>query len=185
MIIGVTGTDGAGKGAVVKYLIRSYSYVHYSSRSEIEREISSRGLLSNRNNMRLVANSMRSEYGNDILVVRALENIEENNETDAIIESIRTIAEAETLRSRGGVLLAVDADIKKRFNRIRGRGSSSDKVSFQEFKEQEALEMNDPDPNGMQKAKVIEKADYVIYNNSTLRSLYRSVDDFLESTSIS
>jgi dephospho-CoA kinase len=33
MIIGITGTDGAGKGAVVDYLVAQKGFTHYSGRA--------------------------------------------------------------------------------------------------------------------------------------------------------
>ena len=179
MIIGITGTDGAGKGAAVRHLVRTHGFAHYSSRTEIEREVAARGLTADRDTLRLVANSLRSEFGNDVLVTRALERMSERGDVDVVMESIRTLAEAETLRSRGGILLAIDADIAKRYRRIVGRNSGTDKVSFEQFKQHEALEMNDPDPNGMQKAKVMEAADVTIQNNGSLNGLYGQIDDFL------
>ena len=180
MIIGITGTDGAGKGAAVSHLVKTHGFAHYSVREEIVREIEARGLEASRSNLRLVANSLRAEAGNDVLVVRALERAQAKNESDIIIESIRALAEVETLRARGGILLAIDADIKKRYARITGRGSASDKVTLEEFQAQEVLEMNDPDPNGMQKAKVMAAADHTIQNDGTLPELYRQLRDFLE-----
>ncbi len=43
----------------------------------------------------------------------------------------------------------------------------------------ETLEMNDPDPHGMQKAKVIAAADYTIMNNGTLAELHAQIDAVL------
>lgn len=181
MIIGITGTDGAGKGAVVDYLVDQKGFVHYSSRSLITAEIQSRGLPVNRVNMRVVANEMRKERGLDVMVTTALAKMREEGVTDAIIESIRAIKEVETLHAHGGILLAVDADQQLRYERITARQSESDQVSFQEFVAQEQLEMNDPDPNGMQKAEVIAMADHTLLNNGTLAELGAQIEVFLES----
>ena len=102
---------------------------------------------------------------------------------NVIIKSIRALAEAQTLKSAGGVLLAVDADQKIRYERIQQRRSESDQVSFDEFQKHEQLEMDDPDPHGMQKAKIIEMADYVLQNNKSFEDLYAQVDRALEKVS--
>ena len=180
MIIGITGTDGAGKGAAVNYLLRAHGFIHYSSREEIEYEIRSRGLTPDRQTLRLVANDLRATEGRDVLVTRALERIQNDGVIDAVIESIRALAEAETLQQAGGILLAVDAEPKERYRRISGRKSATDMVSYEEFLAQEQIEMNDPDPNGMQKAAVMEQADYTIQNNGSLRELQEQLDAFLE-----
>jgi len=179
MIIGVTGTDGAGKGAVAEYLVAQKGYTHISARELIVEGIERRGLSVSRENMRIVANEMRQNNGNDVIVVRAFEKIEENAIARAVIESVRTTAEVITLKADGGILLAVDADQKLRYERIIARKSASDSVTFEKFQEQEAIEMNDPDPNGMQKAKVMEMADYTIMNEGTLEDLHQQIEAVL------
>lgn len=181
MIIGITGTDGAGKGAAVAYLASHKGFTHYSSRELIMTEIEARGLPVDRDQMRLVANDLRREYGNDMIVKKALERMHSEEVTDVVIESIRALAEVETLKAAGGILLAIDADQALRYQRITGRGSASDNVTYEQFQAQEAKEMNDPDPNGMQKAAVIAAADYVIINNESLSRFHSDLEQFLES----
>jgi len=180
MVIGITGTDGAGKGAVVRYLVEQKGFTHYSSRALITAEIEAQGLPINRENMRLVANQMRKEYGLGVIVTTALKNMQSQGVKLAVIESIRALAEADELDKVGGKLLAVDADQALRYERITGRRSESDTVTFEEFAAQEAIEMNDPDPNGMQKAAVMKRADYTIENSGSLANMHRQINDFLK-----
>lgn len=179
MLIGIAGTDGSGKGTVVDYLVEQYGFVHYSSRAIILEHIHARSLPDTRAQMRLTANELRAEYGNDFLVTQALERMQREGVKKAIIESIRATAEAETLTSFGGILLAVDADQKLRYERVQARRSETDKVSFAQFIAHEELEKNDPDPHGMQKGKVIAMANYTIMNNGTMEELHKAVDEFI------
>lgn len=181
MLIGITGTDGAGKGVVVSYLIQYKGFVHYSARAILEDEIKRRGIKGDRANMRLIANELRAKHGNNFVVKYYLERMAKEQPENAVIESIRTIAEVETLKANGGILLAIDADRFLRYERIIGRRSSSDKVTFDEFVAHEELEMNDPDPNGMQKAEVMRMADYTIMNNKTFDALKVQIEEFLAS----
>lgn len=180
MLIGITGTDGAGKGAVVDYLVKEKGFVHYSARAIWEEEFIVRGMESNRANMRLVANESRKTYGNDFLITYYLKKKTEQGVVDAVVESIRTTAEADSLKSNGGLLIAADANRTLRYERITTRGSSSDNISLVEFIAHEELEMNDPDPNGMQKARVMEMADYTIFNEGTLAELGEQIEEVLQ-----
>ena len=179
MIIGITGTDGSGKGTVVEYLVKEKGFVHYSARAIWEEEIARQGIENNRANMRVVANELRAKHGYDYSVAHYLEKAITDVTEHAVIESQRAIAEAETLKANGGVLLAVDADPEIRYKRITKRGSATDHVSFGRFQELEAIEMDDPDPAGMQKAAVIKMADYTITNNGSLEELHTQINEVL------
>lgn len=179
MIIGITGTDGAGKGTVVEYLVREQGFTHYSSRSFILEAITAAGLEPTRNQMRLTANELRAQYGNEFVVRQVYEKAKQEGATQVVIESIRAVAEAEFLKAHGGILLAVDADPVVRYERVQARRSETDKVTYEQFLSHEALEKNDPDPHGMQKAKVMEMADYTIGNNATLAELEHQVAEVL------
>ena len=180
MIIGITGTDGAGKGAVVQHLVKEHGFLYVSSRAQIEAELELRGLPATRENLREGGNIMRRQHGNGVLVTRALEVVRRQQAKNAVIESIRAMAEVEVLHAAHGVLWAVDANPKERYRRITGRASASDQVTYEEFKAQEAIEMNDPDPNGMQKAAVMAAADYTIMNDHSLKALYQQINATLQ-----
>lgn len=179
MIIGITGTDGAGKGSAVAYLVANKGYAYFSAREFILERITAQGLSTDRNQMRLTANALRAEYGDDFLVRRAYEAIDSAGTKQAVIESIRAIAEANLLKARGAILLAIDAPVLLRYERVQARRSESDQVTFEQFVAHEELEKNDPDPHGMQKAAVMEMADYTIINDGTLEELHRKLEEFL------
>lgn len=181
-VIGITGTDGAGKGTVVDHLVRVYGFVHYSSRSFIAEAATAKGIELTRNNLRLTANELRAAYGDDYVVRQAYEQATRDGASRVIVESIRALAEANFLKSEGGVLLAVDADPAIRYERVQARRQSTDQVSLETFLAHEEMEKNDPDPHGMQKAKVMEMADYTIMNNGSLANLEAEVTRFIAAT---
>lgn len=183
MLIGITGTDGSGKGTVVDHLVSKHGFVHYSARAIWIDILAERGMEPTRANMRLVANEMREKYGNDFLITYYLQRLEQEKPERAIIESIRALAEAESLKRAGGILLAIDADQKLRYERVQSRRSETDRVTFEEFAAHEELEANDPDPHGMQKRKVMEMADHTIFNDGTIEELVAQTEAFLATIS--
>lgn len=176
MIIGITGTLGAGKGAVVSYLVRTKGFTHYSARSYFAEQMEKQGIAPiNRDTMTEFANMLREKNGPRHLF-DALYAEAEASGSPSVIESIRTVGEAEALKERGGTLVAVDADEHTRYKRICGRGSTLDQVSFDEFRAQEAREMHSDDINKQNISAVMRMADMTIENNGTLAELHTSIE---------
>jgi dephospho-CoA kinase len=180
LIIGITGTLGAGKGTIVDFLTKEKGFVHFSVRAFIAEEIIRRGMIVNRDSMVLVANDLRknnsSSYITDCLYEKALA-LGKNS----IIESIRTPGEIYSLREKGGFnLIAIDADPVIRYRRISARNSETDKVSFETFLANEHREMTSTDPNAQNLSKCIELADYKLWNNGTMEQLNNKVEDILK-----
>ena len=178
-IIGITGTLGAGKGTIVDYLKEHYGYRHYSVRGYLIEEAQRRGMELNRDTFVVVANDLRAthcpSYITDQLYLQAAEAGE-----NAIIESVRTPGEVESLRQHEHFLLfGVDADPKIRYERIVGRGSETDHVSFETFLENEEREMTSDDPNHQNLGRCMQMADYVFMNNEGFEELYAQVEEVI------
>ena len=177
MLIGITGTNGSGKGTVVEYLVMKKGFSHFSARIFILEEIRRLGLPQNRNSTRDVANALRKEHGPSYLMERLYETTKD--EPKAVLESVRTIGEAEFLKEKGALLFAVDADRKLRYERILARGSETDQVDFDTFCLQEDREMASSDPWDMNVFGVMQISDARIENNGTVEELHAKVDEAL------
>lgn len=180
MIIGITGTLGAGKGTIVEYLIENQKYKHYSVRSVLIEEIRERKLVLNRDSMTSVANELRANHSPSYIVDLLYERAQKVGE-NAIIESIRTPGEVESLKSKGEFyLFAIDADPHVRYKRIVQRNSETDQVSFDEFLANEKREMQSADPNKQNLLKCREMADFIINNDGSIEELNHQVLKILE-----
>lgn len=175
MIIGITGTIGAGKGTVVDYLVAKQGFRHYSVRACLVEEIRRRGLPVDRDSMTTVANDLRVAHGPEYFTMRLLGEAQDRSE-NAVIESIRTIGEASYLKSQGASLWAVDAEVRTRYDRILARASETDHISFDKFLADEACEMANDDPTKQNISGVVALADVVLHNIGSKEDLYRQVD---------
>lgn len=180
IIIGITGTIGAGKGTVVEYLVKNNGFKHFSARDLIVEEVNKRGLENTRDNMVVVANDLRQKYGSGYVADELYRRASVSGD-NCIIESIRTVGEIESLNNKGNfILLAVDAEPRTRFERILVRKTMTDNVSFDKFLEDENKEMESDDPNKQNLKKCIQIADFVIDNNGTLNELHSKIEEILK-----
>lgn len=180
IIIGITGTNGAGKGTIVEYLVNEKNFKHFSARAFLTEEIEKRGLENNRDNMVMVANDLR-EKNSPSFVADELFKMAEESGKNCIIESIRTPGEIESLRKKGRfILLAVDAEPRLRYQRVVQRSTSTDDISFEKFLSDEEREMTNNDPNKQNLRKCIEMADFLIINDGTLEELNLQIEEILE-----
>lgn len=175
MIIGITGTLGAGKGTLSKFL-KNKGFKHYSVRNFLIKEILNRGLEISRDNMVLVANDLRKNFHPSYIVEKLYEEAKSVG-GDSIIESIRCPGEIDALREKGNfILFSVDADIESRYSRIVERASYTDDISFDEFVSNEQREMASNDPNKQNIRACIETADYSFKNDWTIEEFSKKVE---------
>jgi dephospho-CoA kinase len=178
MIIGITGSFGSGKGTVVEYLIEKLHFKHYSASGFITEEIVRRGMPINRDSMISVSNDMR-KTGGPAYIVEALYQRAFAQGGDAVIESLRAVAEVKKIKELGGFVIGVDADSKLRYERAVSRGSEKDNVSYEKFLAQEKAESNPDDPTKQDIFSALKQSDIIVTNNGTLEELHTQVDAVL------
>lgn len=180
MIVGITGTNGSGKGTVVDYLV-SKGFKHYSARRFIVEEVKRRSLPLDRPVIATVANDLRAQHG-PAYVIEQLYARAAADGGNAVIESVRVEAEAQFLKENGAVLFAVDADRKARYERILARGTMTDHVSFERFSEQENTELRNTDSAKQNITAVMQMADKHFQNDGTVEELQAQIDEALRTS---
>ena len=177
MIIGITGTVGAGKGEISGYL-QKMDFRHFSVRDFLMAELNRRGLPIRRDVMTPLADELRKTRGASYIIEQlyALAKAEGGN---AVIESVRASAEVDFLKKQQAIIMAVDAEPKVRYDRIVLRKSALDNVTYEKFLADEQREMGSDDATRGNIADCIRRADYTFRNDGTREELQAQVDKVL------
>ncbi len=171
-LIGLTGTNGAGKGEVAGFL-RKKGYGYVSLSDVIREELQARGLEASRDNLISCGNELRERFGPDILARRVATRIQ----GPTVIDSIRNAAEVAFLRSLGDfILVAVDAPLELRFERTRKRGRNESASTLEEFRRKEEQEKSTRE-SGQQLEICLGLADLVIINDGSLQDLWKKLEE--------
>lgn len=176
-IIGITGTLGAGKETIVEYL-KGHGYHHFSVRQVIIEGLKTEGVEDpGRSQMVEFANRMRQTDG--AYFAKSLHQLAVASGAKlAVIESIRSIDEVKWLSENGIPLFSVDADQQERYRRISKRGTATDRVTHEEFLEQEKREWENADPKEQNLKYCIDQTlpIFRFTNNGTREELWNQVE---------
>jgi dephospho-CoA kinase len=179
MIIGIAGTLGAGKGTVVEYL-KSKGFMHYSSSDILKEILKERGQPLTRDYMSPLADELGEKYTGGILHL-SHERATEHGAKNYVLEAIHRVSEAEYIRSLGGFILGVDAELQKRYKRtIKRKDGEKDNVSYEKFLENVRREDEGQAGGGPNIRAVLKTADAMIENSGTLAELQAQVEAALK-----
>ena len=175
-VLVLCGPPGSGKG-VVSRTASDRGMTVLSLGNVVRAEVVARGLDESPKNVGKTAVSMREEYGEDIVVVRLVDRIEEAlADADVLIDGMRQPEEMESLKQHipNVTVLAVSAseDSRSGWLSSRGRGEDGDIGDFSDRERREWAWGLDV---------LMAQADAVIVNDGSLEQLSARSDEVLES----
>ena len=173
-LIGLTGTNGAGKGEAAAYF-GTKGYAYYSLSDAIRDELRARGDAPSRDNLIQTGNELRERFGADVLARRTMAKVGAGER--AVIDSIRNVREIVFLRRQEGfVLLAIDAPIEVRFARTALRGRDESAGDLEAFRKKEEEERAGG-ASAQQLEACMAAADRIIVNDGTIPEFRRKLEE--------
>lgn len=176
--MGAVGRIGSGKDTVIRYISRKWS-VPTVSIGDIAREIArDEGLPATRENLQVVTEECYERFGRTYFVEEAVKRIKRVNSDVVLVTGVRAPTDVITLREHfhdDFILICVEADERRRFQRLLSRGEPRDPRTWEQFLEQ--------DRNEERIFRVDEAcglADYRVDNNGTAEELFRRIDEIIE-----
>lgn len=142
-IIGLSGTNGAGKDTVAKVLRDEYGWLFADATQMLGDELTQRGLSHERVNKAALSAEWRREHGMGVIVDKAVELFKQGTYPGVIVGSLRHPGESDRIHELGGQVVWVDADPVVRYARITAndRGRVEDRKTFEEFMAEQQREM--------------------------------------------
>lgn len=179
LIIGLTGTNGSGKGSVAASL-KEAGFAYHSLSDVLREELSRRGMTETVDRLAVLGNELRRSHGPQVLAERILQAIQEARETRAIADSIRNASEVSLFREKSRfVFVAVDAPVELRYERVFGRNRPGDRVTLEQFIAQEQRQLSGGEEE-QHLLRCMDLADVRIWNDGDEQDLKRQVARVLD-----
>jgi len=176
-IIGLAGTNGAGKDSVGEVLAKYHNYLFISVTDLLRDEVERRGLPPAREHLRELSAEWRRELGLGVLVDKAIAEYDKvRDQYDGIaMASIRNPGEADEIHALGGTMIWVDADPRVRYDRVtratrHERRAVDDQKTYEQFLADEEAEMHraaGADAATLDMAEVKDRCDVTIDTSET------------------
>lgn len=170
-IIGLAGTNGAGKDTLGDLRVTRQNARKVSLSEILRTEADKRGISHERENLGAISTEWGKKLGAGALSAMTIRNFYETRtvtETGLSIVSVRRPEEARAIQREGGLMLWIDADREVRYQRIlnANRGRVDDIKTFEEFCAEEDREMypDSDDPFVLNMAGVRDNSDIQLLN---------------------
>lgn len=186
-LIGVAGTNGAGKDLLGELLSKNHGFWFISVTELLRDECRKRGLPVEREHLRTISAEWRRQYGLGVLVDKAMDAFnklpDKEKYAGVVMSSFRNPAEADRMHELGGTVVWVDADPKIRYQRIQTNAASrgrqaEDTKTFEQFLAEQDAEMHPPagaDPSMLNIAAVKDRADLMLENNGDVGAFKKNI----------
>ena len=177
MLIGLVGTLGSGKG-IIRELLEERGFNGKVFSDVLREELIEQGREINRGNLQDMGNEIRNSEGTNALAKRLMDSLDLSK--NCVVDGIRNPGEIEELKTKGFVIVLIDAPREIRFKRMLGRGSEKDPKTWEEFLAIEKRDLSEEDKAGQQVSKCMEMTDFKLINDLNMKDLNNKITELLE-----
>lgn len=172
-VIAFTGPKYSGKDTAAAYVGKELELPVVQISAPLREICRERGQELTRENLIRIGAELAGKYGDDYLARLALERVEGN----FLLTGVRQVGQIALLRSEAKLqLVAVTADVNKRFERAK-QSASEDAKTLEEFIVQEDRENRPPNPQDVYAC--MDEAKWTIKNNGSIADLQEELEQFL------
>ncbi|PIS05623.1 MAG: hypothetical protein COT81_00045 [Candidatus Buchananbacteria bacterium CG10_big_fil_rev_8_21_14_0_10_42_9] len=177
IVIGACGHIAAGKTTIFEHLEKNYD-VDYARFSDPLRNIADiLGIEKNRENLQKLSTLLRENFDQAFLSKAIRAYIDRSNHNYIYIDGIRRLPDITYLKDLPNFfLIAINADLKTRYERITTRNENPDDQS----KTWEAFQAEAKQESELQINEVMEHAAFTVNNNGTIDEFYSQIDNIMQ-----
>lgn len=176
MILGIVGKLASGKSEAAKYIKNNYNSQSFKYSDVLQDILGQLFLEESRENLSKLSQALREYFGEEILAKVITNRIGSSTANIKITEGIRRPEDIKFIKNNSSfILVAIEAERRTRFKRIRNRSEKIDdsSKSFEEFIEDEK------NPSDRIISEMMKKADRTINNNGSLNEFYSQIDELI------
>ncbi|MFX1374551.1 MAG: AAA family ATPase [Promethearchaeota archaeon] len=163
-VIAICGLPGSGKTTAIEAIMDLGTVVTMGD--VVRNEAKKRKVEPSRNNIGEIAKDIREKEGPAVIAEKCVELIKKNPEDVIFIDGIRSFFEVNVFRKYWKFpIIAIVVEEEERIKWLFERARTDDPQNIDELKERDRREIQ----FGLD--QVIQKADYIISNNSTIEDL--------------
>jgi len=174
MVLVFVGEKLAGKEMSARYLIKKYGFTGYRFSKLLVDILKILNLPVSRANEANLVSALRERFGGGVLAQALRQRLSARRASRVVLDGLRHPVEYEILKSLPGFkLVYLTAPLELRYERARQRREKSgeSKLSLADFKKEEKL------PTELFIRRLGAKADFKLVNSSSLRDLYKQIDE--------
>jgi dephospho-CoA kinase len=171
-VVGLTGSNAAGKGLAAKYFVKK-GFQYHSLSDAVREEALKNGLTTSRQDLIMTGKSLRENFGLSVLAQRTFEKLAGKD----VVDSFRHPEEVIFFRSNSPFfyLIGIDAPQEMRFERAKRRMRGGDSIeTFEDFARKEKEENGKG--AGQQLDTTFALADEVVQNDGTREELIMKLE---------
>lgn len=177
IILGFTGLPACGKGTIAQYFKEKYQAETFRFSTMLRDVLDRLYLEHSRENMSGISTVLREFFGQDLMAKVMAKDVENSQAELIIVDGIRRMDDVKYLRALPNFkLVAIVADMKIRYERLKKRGENPDdkNKTWAEFLADHQLETE------LTILDTMKAADLVINNDGSLEDLYKQLDELVQ-----
>lgn len=177
LILGLVGEISSGKDTVAAYLKKKYGAETISFSQPLRDILDKLYLPQTRKNLADLGFCLRATYGQDLLSQVIASEVEKCRKKIIVLPNVRLESDIIYLQQQPGfILVNIETDIKKRFERIKKRGQNTDDKTktWAEFLKDAKL------PTEIHIRQLAKKCHHQLTNNGSLKELEHQIDSLIK-----